>query len=125
LRCTSEVDLIICGAEAAKRKPKRTLFICCADGNERESEQLQLIVLIARKNSPVCEVSDFRLALILRVSMTIRARLPHQLFELNGRYREEHRAPAVPQSSQLEWRPDKVLMMCQGNDEIETLGLGA
>jgi len=32
---------------AAKRKPKRTFFMCCADGNERESEQPQLIVLIA------------------------------------------------------------------------------
>jgi hypothetical protein len=44
--------------------------------------------------------------------MTIRAGLPYQLFDLNGRYREEHRAPAgqdrpvggakcLPQSSRL------------------------
>jgi hypothetical protein len=30
---------------------------------------------------------------ILCVSMTIRELLPHQFFELNGRYRAEHRAP--------------------------------
>ena len=40
------------------------------------------------------EVSDFGLIPILRLSMTVRAGLPYQFFELNGRYRQEHRAPS-------------------------------